>query len=88
MKETEKINEESLEDVVGGTNIPSDYSINYVTYRQAKSFIPKLYQSDGVEAAIQFGKDHIVNSNLWDEMRDFGPEHAVDRVYGFYYSFY
>lgn len=37
-----------------------------------------------IEEAIIFGKNSIVDSNLWDTMRDHGPEYAVDRVYGFY----
>lgn len=79
--------ESELENVVGGADIPEDYPINYVTYKSARRFIPRLYQQQGVEAAITFGLDRIVNSNFWYEMRNIGPEATVDRVYGFYYSY-
>ena len=82
------VKDESLEKVSGGVELQDDYSINYVTYKQAKSFIPKLYQQEGVEAAIEFGKNRIVDSNIWDEMRTNTPEYTVDRVYSFYFRFY
>ena len=87
MNMDKKLNEKELENVVGGLDIPDDYQINYVSYKSARRFIPGLCQQEGVEAAIQFGLDRIVNSNIWYEMRDIGPEATVDKVYGFYYSY-
>lgn len=82
--EKTNVKDEKLREVSGGSNIPENWTINYISYATAKRFIKSLYEKEGVEAAISFGKNSIVDSNLWDTMRDYGPEYAVDRVYGFY----
>ena len=83
-QEDSKLSNNELSKVSGGGSIPENWTINYISYTTAKRFIKSLYEKDGVEEAIKFGKERIVDSNLWDTMRQHGPEYAVDRVYGFY----
>ena len=80
----DNLNDDKLSKVSGGNDIPENWTINYISYTTARRFIKSLYEIEGVEAAISFGKNRIVDSNLWDTMRDNGPEYAVDKVYGFY----
>lgn len=78
------IKDEKLQEVSGGSEIPENWTINYISYTTARKFIKGVYETEGVEEAIKFGKERIVDSYLWDTMREHGPEYAVDRVYGFY----